>query len=974
MYQVLKNQLITTVIAAIILSSIPVAKATQLIHNSIKEENDAFQRGHIGDISPSIQSLNGEPAQVTEIGHEKLSQIIQKNPEIILQDSRLQENILTYYAAGVLTFKAINLAPLIPDLKERAVSNRKALWLLIKAEVEKDAQVSKSTTTLILGLKGNDDNFSYVILGKCYRQGWGVEQNDEECIRWLLKAAERGDEEAQNTLGVCYEHGGGGVEQNDAEAIRWYLEAAKQGSGAAQYNLALCYDYGRCIEQNDAEAIKWYLMAAEKGVKAAQTALAFRYEDGWYAEKDEKEAVKWYRKAAKQGDVNAQYKLGGFYLEEKGVERNVIKAMKWYRKAAEQGHEYAQYILSVNYENEDGVKKDEEEALKWCLKAARQAEEERQHRLSLWLGGLEDLPSLWPIKSSSKTLKYSEQESYFSNSILPQVSCSAPSFKKGKGKECEDSESNLPGFTSQSSSSTKRHNETSKTKEPSSKKPRYEDPMGHTTVEKERSLNLEAEVVGISTIKTNTQEKVESKGYKRRIGYPIRRSQGSENKKIKKLAKDEKGKEKEDIEEEEFTDSRGTPLSPLSREAPITPQSSTNKDIEHLKEKREQEWQNMIALFNDFKMSKQRLRKLKYEIKLKRGTDEESLERFESADLQYKLACFFDKGILEDFKVSCISKAIKWYRKAAANGNAQAVEHLKKLGKEHSSLIALDANAIGWRKAAYLNCGHRPAEEDLGEDYQFKLSQITFMKLKKNLVPEEIVKPKLEKHSNSIYGPLYITGKNVPYEDAILCIDPAGKGDDETAYCIAKRYKLDYFVLASGGYGGKYIFDKDERVPKDQFFWKIADLIWKYKIKKIHIEDNQSQVTRYTERIEKAMEDRYAFLREKYKASDIGKLEIEGFSSQKNKEGRIEEGLKFHLGKNYIIVNRKVLQKDFKFEIDPPKEIHFKLFHQLTYFNRLKKNHHDDRLDAMVMALDKLRGPLGSSIKNNKEDLEEGLN
>jgi len=65
-------------------------------------------------------------------------------------------------------------------------------------------------------------------LGCCYRNGEGVEQDNEKAVEWFLKAAEQGNAEAQFALGVCY-HNGEGVKQDYEQTIKWLQKAAEQG-------------------------------------------------------------------------------------------------------------------------------------------------------------------------------------------------------------------------------------------------------------------------------------------------------------------------------------------------------------------------------------------------------------------------------------------------------------------------------------------------------------------------------------------------------------------------------------------------------------------------------------------------------------------------------------------------------------------------------------------------------------------------
>ena len=77
-------------------------------------------------------------------------------------------------------------------------------------------------------------------------------------LQYAIKAAEYGDEEAQNALGLCYEEGIG-VEKNYEEAYKWFSLAVKNGAGpCALHNLARCYREGKgvAIDKNKAAMLK----------------------------------------------------------------------------------------------------------------------------------------------------------------------------------------------------------------------------------------------------------------------------------------------------------------------------------------------------------------------------------------------------------------------------------------------------------------------------------------------------------------------------------------------------------------------------------------------------------------------------------------------------------------------------------------------------------------------------------------------
>ena len=114
----------------------------------------------------------------------------------------------------------------------------------------------------------------------------GVPASAQEDYQETLREAERGDAEAQASLGFMYANGQG-VAQDDAEALRWFRLAAEQGFAAAQFNLGFMYANGRGVAQDDAEALRWYHLAAEQGVAEAQRNLGGMYANGRDGARDE---------------------------------------------------------------------------------------------------------------------------------------------------------------------------------------------------------------------------------------------------------------------------------------------------------------------------------------------------------------------------------------------------------------------------------------------------------------------------------------------------------------------------------------------------------------------------------------------------------------------------------------------------------------------------------------------------------------
>src|SRR4029077_2604622 len=82
----------------------------------------------------------------------------------------------------------------------------------------------------------------------------------------LLEAAEAGDARAQCNLGILYDNGlddnGYTVQGNRPQAVRWLLAAAEQGLPLAQIKLAEVYAEGPDTSGSHASACGWFLLAA----------------------------------------------------------------------------------------------------------------------------------------------------------------------------------------------------------------------------------------------------------------------------------------------------------------------------------------------------------------------------------------------------------------------------------------------------------------------------------------------------------------------------------------------------------------------------------------------------------------------------------------------------------------------------------------------------------------------------------------
>ena len=108
-------------------------------------------------------------------------------------------------------------------------------------------------------------------LGLCYADGEGVERDPAEaeaCYRKAAKSlkywAKQGNKWAQVYYGEWLKNGFS-VEQNVTEALKWLRKSADQNCPDALFQLGICYENGEGVERDLDEAEAWYRKALDAG-------------------------------------------------------------------------------------------------------------------------------------------------------------------------------------------------------------------------------------------------------------------------------------------------------------------------------------------------------------------------------------------------------------------------------------------------------------------------------------------------------------------------------------------------------------------------------------------------------------------------------------------------------------------------------------------------------------------------------------
>jgi hypothetical protein len=148
-------------------------------------------------------------------------------------------------------------------------------------------------------------------LACCHYFGLVLPVNNEEAVKLLRIAHERGHVIATSTLGCCYWNGHG-LKKDESKSTAFYTRAAEAGCIEAMCNVGMNFDQkGRSSSRNRKKAFSWYLRAANMGHCTSQYNVGVCYLNKYGVKKDEVEGERWLQLAADQG-----YPLAVEYFED----------------------------------------------------------------------------------------------------------------------------------------------------------------------------------------------------------------------------------------------------------------------------------------------------------------------------------------------------------------------------------------------------------------------------------------------------------------------------------------------------------------------------------------------------------------------------------------------------------------------------------------------------------------------------------
>ncbi len=233
----------------------------------------------------------------------------------------------------------------------------------VNQDEEKAVQLFKE------GYEKGDGVYSAYNLAGCYDKGIGTYCDPQKAIELLVIATENGNIDASNDLGVKYKDGDG-VEVDYDKAFAYFSKAAEGESSVGIYNLADCHMHGYGTEESMIKAIEYWDKAGALGIVPALSNLGVVFEQGLGGmEIDNEKAITFYTAAALKGDMVATCNLANMHYYGTGMEVDKVGAFLLYTQAAAAGYADAQASVGYCYANGEGVIQDVETGRYWLEKA-----------------------------------------------------------------------------------------------------------------------------------------------------------------------------------------------------------------------------------------------------------------------------------------------------------------------------------------------------------------------------------------------------------------------------------------------------------------------------------------------------------------------------------------------------------------------------------------------------------------------------
>ncbi len=225
------------------------------------------------------------------------------------------------------------------------------------------------------------------------------------------------------------------------------------------------------------------------------------------------------------------------------------------------------------------------------------------------------------------------------------------------------------------------------------------------------------------------------------------------------------------------------------------------------------------------------------------------------------------------------------------------------------------------------------------ERYPLKLKDLIVMDLDKSVAPVQVTYasgvqqviegiPNVGLNGDRLHAPLYVSEAHVPYQGAVMYIDPAGRGADECAYAVVKMLNgLLYCTGWSGVRGNGY---------DDTTLLALALIAKEQNVNEVWIESNFGDGM-----FNKLFEP---FLRRHHPCT------VDEYNVSVQKEARIIDTLEPVLNQHRLVMDKDVAEHNSL--VDPSGSAVRAGLYQLAHITRDKGSlKHDDRADILAAAV-----------------------
>jgi len=200
--------------------------------------------------------------------------------------------------------------------------------------------------------------------------------------------------------------------------------------------------------------------------------------------------------------------------------------------------------------------------------------------------------------------------------------------------------------------------------------------------------------------------------------------------------------------------------------------------------------------------------------------------------------------------------------------------------------------------------------------------------------PQNVIKelPTVGLPGDYFYSPMQLQGEWTEYSETICSVDPSGRGTDETSAAFLSQKNGFLYLHEMRAYRDGY---------SDDTLLNILRGCRKYGVTKLVIETNFGDGI-------------VAELFKKHLQQTGLHIDIEEVRANVRKEDRIIDSLEPVLNQHRLVVDRKVIEWDYKSNPDeaPEKRLMYMLFYQMSRMCREKGAvKHDDRLDCLAQGV-----------------------